>query len=225
MSAERLRYRAWLLLLLGLELFKKGDHRMRIIPGGPHILSAEPVCLLFGAARELEEGQRNHQSGRLPNRETANPAEEDQRDRAVVNQVGLRRLLDAMSGRNVPGLVRYHTRQLRLVVGGLEHAAVDVEMAARQRKGVDLVRVNHLDRDRRLDVRVEDDILPHAVDKLGDNRVSDELRFPIDLGGELAAESDLLVDRVEIYLAFVDVPLADHQRVVFVIQRLLLRLS
>src|SRR5262245_65425707 len=131
---------------------------MRVVPGGPHILSAEPVGLLLGAARELEEGQRNGQSGRLPNRKTAYPAEEDQRDRAVVDQVGLRRLLDAMSGRNVPGLVRYHTRQLRLVVGGLEHAAVAVEMAARKRKAVDLVRVNHLDPELRLEVRVEDDI-------------------------------------------------------------------
>src|SRR5499426_1500233 len=111
---------------------------MRVVPGGPHILSAEPICLLLGAARKLEEGQRNGQSGRLPNRKTAYPAEEDQRDRAVVDQVGLRRLLDAMSGRNVPGLVRYHASQLRLVVGGFEHAAVDVKMTAGQRKGVDL---------------------------------------------------------------------------------------
>src|SRR6266498_340942 len=98
-------------------------------------------------------------------------------------------------------------------------------MAARQREGVDLVRVDHLDLDRRLDVRVEDDILPHAVDVLDNDRVGDELRFPVDLRGELTAEGDLLVERVEIYLAFVDVPLAYHQRVVFIIQRLLLRLS
>src|SRR5262245_43030330 len=110
---------------------------MRVVPGGPHILSAEPVGLLLGATLELEEGQRNRQPGRLPNRKTAYPAEEDQRDRAVVDQVGLRRLLDAMSCRNVPGLVSDHARQLGLVVGGLDHAAVDVEMAARQRKGVD----------------------------------------------------------------------------------------
>src|SRR5262249_62385876 len=108
MSAERLRYSARLLLLLGLELFKKGYHRMRVVPGGPHILSAEPIGFFLGAARELEEGQRNRQSGRLPNREAAYPAEEDQRDRAVVEQIGLRRLLDAVSGRDGPGLVRYH---------------------------------------------------------------------------------------------------------------------
>src|SRR5262249_58275686 len=43
MSAERLSYRARLLFLLGLELFKKGDHRVRAVPRAPHILIAEPI--------------------------------------------------------------------------------------------------------------------------------------------------------------------------------------
>src|SRR5262249_36426644 len=62
LGAERLRYRARFFLLFGLYLSKKGAHCMGVVAGGPHILSAEPVCLFLSAARELEEGQRNRQS-------------------------------------------------------------------------------------------------------------------------------------------------------------------
>src|SRR5262249_16702690 len=120
-----------------------------------------------------------------------------------------------MSSRNVPSLVRDHTRQLGLVVGGLDHAAVDIEVAPRPRKSIDLVRINYLDRDRHLDVRVEDNILPHAIYILRDNRIRDEFRLPVNLRCELPTESDFLVNRIKIYLTFVDIPLTDHQRVVF----------
>src|SRR5262249_61020849 len=102
------------------------------------------------------------------------------------------------------------------------HGAIDVEKAARQREGVNLVRVDHLDRERDFRVRVQHDVLSHAVDILGDDWVVNELRVPVNFGGELAAESDLLVYRVEINLAFVDVPLADQLGVFFLTQRPLL---
>src|SRR5262249_42520246 len=164
------------------------------------------------------------QSCRLANRETAPPAEKDQGKGGIVNQVGFRRLFDAVSRRDVADLVRHHARQLGFVVGRFDHTAIDVEEAARQRKSVDLVRVYHLDRERRLGVRVQRNVLSHTVDVLGDQRIGDELRFPVNLGGELAAESRLFIERVEIYLAFVDVPLADQLWVVLLVQRLPLRL-
>src|SRR5262245_29928654 len=67
-----------------LQLFKEAARRRRVVPGSPHVLSAEPVGLLFRAAQEFERGQRNRQSCSLPNRKPADPAAEDQRDRAVI---------------------------------------------------------------------------------------------------------------------------------------------
>src|SRR5206468_4323034 len=85
--------------------------------------------------------------------------------------------------------------------------------------------IDDLDREGHLGVRVEDQILSHTVDVLIDHRIGDELRTPVDLGGELPAESDLFIERVEIDLPPVDIPLADQERIVFIVQRFLAGLT
>ena len=44
-----------------LQLFKEVARRLRVVPGSPHVLSAELVSLLFRAGREYEECQGNEQ--------------------------------------------------------------------------------------------------------------------------------------------------------------------
>src|SRR5205085_2392320 len=74
-----------------------------------------------------------------------------------------------------------------------------------------------------LRVGVEDDVLADAVDVLGDDGVVDELGLVLDLGGELAAERDLLIDpagELRDEDALVDVALADQARVFLLRERL-----
>src|SRR5262249_50143780 len=76
--------RAGFLFFFRRHFFEEGDRRVGVVPRSPHILPPEPVGLFLGAARELQEGQRNGQPQALPDGVTAYPAKEDQWDRKVV---------------------------------------------------------------------------------------------------------------------------------------------
>src|SRR5262249_1802756 len=102
------------------------------------------------------------------------------------------------------------------VIGCFQYRAIDVEEAARQSERVNLVRVDHLDGEWDLRVRVKNQILPDAIYVFGDQRVGDQFRLPVNLSGELSAEPDFLVERIKIELMFIDVALTDQLRVVVV---------
>jgi len=59
--------------------------------------------------------------------------------------------------------------------------------------------IQHLDRERNFGVRVPDNVLTHAVHVLRNDRVVDDLRLALHLLRQLFAESDLLLQRVEVY--------------------------
>src|SRR5262249_37580871 len=105
MRAEELRQCARFLLVFRLHLYKKSAQRVGIVTRTPHILRPKPVGLFLGAARELQEGQWHGQPQTLTDGVTAYPAQEDQRDRSVVEQFGFRRLLHAVTRRDVRDLV------------------------------------------------------------------------------------------------------------------------
>src|SRR5262249_26065219 len=168
----------------------------------------------LGAARRKAHPQP------LREGETAYPAKEDQWDRKVVEQLALRRLLHAVARRDVRDLVGDYARHLGLVIGGFEQTAVDVKEPAGQRESVDLLGVDHFDRERDFGVGMEHYVLRDAVDVFGDDRVVVDLGGAVDLGGELASYGHLFFDRIELYRPLIDVALADQRRIILFIQRL-----
>src|SRR5262249_22504140 len=76
------------------------------------------------------------------------------------------------------------------------------------------------DCERDFGVGMEHYVLRDAVDIFVDDRVVDDLGRAVDIGGKLAADSDLFFERIELYRPLVDVALADQRRIVLVIQRL-----
>ena len=114
------------------------------------------------------------------------------------------------------GLVRHDAGQFGLFVGGEDEAGVDVEEAAGQGHGVDLVGVDDLDGEGNLAVGVLDDVLADAVDVFDDDRVGDQVGGLLDLHRVLLADADLRVDRVPVaHAASADVAGAYGVDVVF----------
>ena len=107
--------------------------------------------------------------------------------------------------------MRHDSGQFRLFVSREYDARVHEDEPAREGKGVDAVVFDHLERERHLGVGVPDDILPDAVDELVDDRVLDEPDLTLHLGGQLASERDLFLERREVQVtqSLVDVAVPD----------------
>ena len=113
-----------------------------------------------------------------------------------------------MPRRDVRDLMRHHAGQLGFGVRFQDQARVDEEEAARKREGVDILGVDHLDRERNLGVGIAHQVLAHAIDVLGDLGIVDDLGLPLDLLRQAFAERDLLLDRVDVQPG-VDLAVAD----------------
>ena len=125
-------------------------------------------------------------------------ADKQQRNAGVLDQLRPRCAARAVARRHVRDLVGHHARQFGLVLGQLDQAGVDVEVAAGQRERVDLVGVDHLDRERHLGIGTVDDVLPDAVDVLCDHWIVDDLGILLDVGSQLLADPNLLFEAVEV---------------------------
>ena len=115
---------------------------------------------------------------------------------------------------DVRRLMRHHSGQLRFLVRRQNQARVHIEKAAGQRHRVDLVGINHLDRERHLAVGVLHNVLADAVYILHNHWIGDETRALLDLVGVLLAHLDLAVGRVPVaQAAFADFAIADGAHV------------
>ena len=124
----------------------------------------------------------------------------------IVRELSARGLPRAMPGRHVRDLVRHHARQFGFVIGFQDQPGIDEEESAGKRKGVDLLGVDHLDRERDLGIGIAHQVLAHAIHILGDDRVVDDLGLALDFLRHLLAERDLLFERIEVHpLAYVAV--------------------
>src|SRR5262245_63694693 len=65
---------------------------------------------------------------------------------------------------------------------------------------------------------MESNVLSYAIHKLSHYRIIDEFSLAIDVGCKLTAHGDFLIQRIEVDLVFVDVSLANKQRVLAVIE-------
>jgi len=122
---------------------------------------------------------------------------------------------------DVGDFVRHHASNLGFAFGGQQQPAVDVKKPARQRKSIYILRLYDFYGERYLCVRIEGDILTDAIYIFGDYGVGDQFGLSVNLCGELPSEIGLLFQRVKIDAAFVNIPLADHQGIFLVLERLL----
>src|SRR5829696_6932314 len=100
-----------------------------------------------------------------------------------------------MPRRNVRNLVSHHTREFGFVVGRKEQSFIYVEEPTRKCKGVHFIRINYLNREWHLSVRVKDDVLADTVYVLRNDRIVYKLRLAIDFGSRLAALPHFLFSR------------------------------
>ena len=114
--------------------------------------------------------------------------------------------------------VRHHAGHLGFVVGVQQNPGVDEEEPARQREGVDLFRIDHLDGERNFRIRVPHQILANPVHVFGDDRIVDNLGLTLHFLGHLLAQRDLFFDRVEVD-ALTDVAIADFVGIFFFVRR------
>ena len=119
-----------------------------------------------------------------------------------------------MTGSDVRNLMRHHSSQLGFIVGGQNQSTVHVEETARQRKGVHLFGIEHLNREGHARVGVAHQILADAIDVFGDNRIGDHSRARLDLPCQLASQRHFAFERVEVKAA-AGVALSDEVDVVF----------
>ena len=117
---------------------------VRIVSGVVRDLRAQDVRLALVRARVLEQqgvhGEGAHGGDQFSQRVVAQHA--SQHGHAHRGRQGLRHLAGAVPQRHVRNLVADHARQLRLIVGGLDQAAVHVHVSARKGKRVDVRHVH-----------------------------------------------------------------------------------
>ena len=209
---------AGLVLFEGVEFFEELDEGLRVVAGLVHVLDAEPVGFGLVHAGELEEAHGDGELGGLVDA-VAGPGalgEDDQRDGADLDVVHLGHLTGGVMGADVGGLVGHDAGEFGLFVGGHDEAGVDVEEAAGEGHGVDLVGVDDLDGEGDFAVGVFDDVLADTVDVLNDDGVGDHVSGLLDLHGVLLAGADLPVGGVPVAdAAAADVASADGVDVVF----------
>ncbi len=198
MIRKRLRDDPRLALLERLDLLEERYKRLRIVARTIHVLDAQKIRLGLELARKMQERHRHRDRRCLIQLVARHPAQKDQRHRPDLRVVHPRHLARRVVRRHVGNLVRHHPGQFRLFVRVQDQARIHIKKSPRQRKRVDLVRIDHLDGERNLRVRVLHNVLTDPVHILGHHRVCDELRALVDLRRVLVTHADLPVGRVPV---------------------------
>ena len=79
-----------------------------------------------------------------------------------------------MTGSHVRNFMRHHSSQFRLIIGSENQSGIDVEKSAGKRECIDVVRVNHLNGEWNLGIRVAHQILADAVDVFANAGIGDQ---------------------------------------------------
>src|SRR6266566_4368551 len=197
-------------LLVGLDALEEGDVGIGVVAGFIHVLQAEEVRFALGVAAELQIGNRDRQVEAFIDA-VAGPApgsEKDERDGGQLHQFALGGVLGAVARGHVGNLVGHHAGKLGLFLCAEDQAAVHIEEAAGEREGVDFVGINNLDGEGNARVRIAHQVLADAVDVFGDHGIVNQLRGALDFLGQLLAQGDFALQRVEVH-AFANAAIAD----------------
>ena len=128
---------------MSLELAQESPHGSDVVAGAGEIAGAQHVGLHLLFAREAlqiglgAERRDVAQARRCP----GDAAQHADNGEAQVGGDGLAVTLGRVAGRDVTDLVGQDTGHFRLVVGQGQKAAGNIDVTARQREGVDLVRI------------------------------------------------------------------------------------
>ena len=90
-------------------------------------------------------------------------------------------------------LVGHHAGQFRFRLRGQEQPGVDKAETAGQRKGIDVIGINDLNRERDLGIGIANQVLTDAVDKLAHDRVHHDPGLLFYLLGQRFPEGNLLL--------------------------------
>src|SRR5260370_28644667 len=220
MGRKHPRDGAWPALLISLNPLEESDIRVRVVPGFVHILQTQEVRFALRVAAELQVRQRKRDAQAfiesIPGR--SGRTQQAQRNRGELQYLTLRRILRPMPRGHVRYFVGHDTRQLRLFLSAKNQPAIYVKESARQRERIDLVGIDHLDRERHPRIRIAHEILSDAVYVLSDDRIVDNLRRALDLLRQLLTERNFLFQRVEVG-TLTHLPIADGLDIVFRISR------
>src|SRR5260370_28745048 len=120
------------------------------------------------------------------------------------------------------GRVRYcvghDSRQFRLLLRAKNQPAIYIKESSWQRKRIDLVGIDHLDRKRHTRIRIAHEVLTDAVYGLPDDRVVDKLRRPLGLLRQVLTKRNFLFQGIE-GGALTHLSIADGLDIVFRIPR------
>src|SRR6185437_12404558 len=198
MAVKSLVKKARLLFFQRLQFSEKSCKGLRIVTRLVKVLHTELVGFGLKAAGELHEGDRQGQAGSALDGVTDAATHEDQGNGGNVRQVAASLLAGDMAGSYMGNLVGHDAGQLSFVIGRQDQAGIDVEKSAWQGESIDLVRINHLDREGYFGIGVAYQVLAHAVDVLANNRIFDQLDRGLHLLGVLAPHINLRVNAVPV---------------------------
>ena len=103
-----------------------------------------------------------------------------------------------MAGGHVRNLVCHYPGQFRFIIGRQYQSGIYIKKSTGQREGVHLVRIDNLNSEGDLGIRVAHQILPNAIDVLCDHGIRDHFRGAFHLLGELLAHLDLPIQAVPV---------------------------
>src|ERR1700756_4536908 len=220
MGRKRLRDGAWATLLISLNPLEESDVGVRVIPGLVHILQSQEVRLALRVATELQERQRKGDVQAFVESVSGQSSrtEKDQGNSRELQYLTLGRVLRSMPCSHVRYFMGHDPPQLRLLLGAKNQPAIHIKESSRQREGIDLVGIDHLDREWYSRVRIAHEILSDAIYIFRDDRVVDELGRALDLLRQLLTECNFLFQRVEVR-TFSHLPVPDRLDIIFGILR------
>src|SRR5438270_4288811 len=162
MGFEGFRDRTRFLLLLRLDFLEERDEGLRIVSSLVHILHPEIISLSFKASRELQKSQRNSETGAFIGCVADRTTHKNERNSHHLHEVGAGVFASGVAGGDVTNFVRHDSGELGFLVSSEDQARIHVKEATWQSEGVDVVRVNNLDRKRHLRIGITNYVLSQA---------------------------------------------------------------
>src|SRR5260370_28203594 len=144
--------------------------------------------------------------------------QEYQGNRGELQYLALGRVFRPMPRGHGRYFVGHDTRELRLFLRAKNQPAIHVKESSRQREGIDLVGIDHLDREWYSRIRIAHEILSDAIYIFRDDRVVDKLGRALDLLRQLLTECNFLLQRVEVR-TLAHLPVPDRLDIIFGILR------
>jgi hypothetical protein len=184
-------------LTFGEELLEHFRHSIRMNTRANQLVNTSRVGLGFIVAAELREHRgAGHVDTGLRNAAVADAGQHTRHRDANVGALHLLHLLHGMPKHNVSDLVSDYGRELVELVGPFGDTAIDIDVSARERERVEVVRVHHVkvpvQVGARRDMRQR---ITEYVQVAVDDRILNDRQLCVHLLGLLSADLHFLLLR------------------------------